>query len=241
MLERDALFFQRAAVLLRASEMSTALGRGIYTLSEAASLTGLRTARVREWFWVPPSGKSRQSVFHSDYEAVDGEYAISFHDLIDVYVVGRLRRHRIPVQTIRKVYEQLRNDLASEHPFCRRELLNDGKVLLLRGADSAEAAVLNKVLTTKGVFAKVLLPFFKALDYDQETRLARRWRIGPSVIVDPGICFGAPIVEAARIPTWILAAAHRANQEDADMVARWYGVEPKDVLAAARFERDLAA
>ena len=52
---------------------------------------------------------------------------------------------------------------------------------------------------------------------------------------------GKPIVEAARVPTYILAAAYQANSEDAERVANWHGVNRKDVLAAVKFEHQFAA
>lgn len=62
--------------------MSTMLGQGVYGISEAASLTGLKPSRVREWFRgrLP---RGTKPVFQSDYPPVGGDFAISFHDLIE--------------------------------------------------------------------------------------------------------------------------------------------------------------
>ncbi len=79
------------------------------------------------------------------------------------------------------------------------------------------------------------------IDYDRATILARRWRIASMVVIDPTICFGKPIVEPIGIATTLLASAYRANQEDADLVADWYGVHSSHVLAAVEFERNMAA
>jgi uncharacterized protein (DUF433 family) len=214
--------------------MATLLGNGLYSFKEAARLTGLKHARVREWFRGKP-------VFTSDIAPVDGDFAISFYDLVDVYVAGQLREHGVPLQTVRKVYNRLRADLATDHPFCRRDLLTDGRRLLLHGVDKDGEEELTEILSNQGAFVSVIMPFLKTIDYDTVTLLARRWRIADSIVVDPEICFGTPVVESARIPTAILATALAANNQDALAVARWYGVKPEDVRAAAAFESGLAA
>jgi uncharacterized protein (DUF433 family) len=216
----------------------SALGHGVYTFKEAARYTGLKGSRVREWFRHRPDA-GRKAIFVSDYEPADGQQAISFYDLIDVYVAGHLREHGVSLQTLRKVYAKLKNDFETEHPFCRHELLTDGKIVFVRGLDQKGNDEVMEVLSRQKVFPRILLPFLKTIDYDDS--LAKRWRIGESVVMDPRICFGRPIVEAARVPTYILATAYRANSEDAERVASWHGVSPKDVLAAVKFENRFAA
>src|SRR5437899_5115719 len=98
--------------------MTTPLGRGLYDFTEAATLTGLRISRIREWFRSHPSRSGRRPLFISDYESVEGRYAISFHDLIDVFVAGQLREHKVSLQTVRKVYARMQVTLETEHPFC---------------------------------------------------------------------------------------------------------------------------
>jgi uncharacterized protein (DUF433 family) len=221
--------------------MAVSLGRGLYTFKEAAKLTGLKGVRIREWFRGRPSESGRKPVFVGDYASVEGDSAISFHDLIDVYVAGQLREHGVSLQTVRKVYSRMQESLRAAHPFCRKELLADGKTVFTRALDGKGREELIEVLTRQGVFPQVLLPFLKTIDYDKVQLLARRWRIAPMVVVDPEICFGAPVVEAVGIPTAILAAAYEANKQSAQLVARWYNVSPQHVVAAARFESGRAA
>ena len=77
--------------------------------------------------------------------------------------------------------------------------------------------------------------------YDTATSLALRWHIADQVVLDPEICFGKPIVEKTGIPTYILAAAYRANEQNEILIANWYKVKPSHVLAAVQFETKLAA
>ncbi len=213
--------------------MAKMLGHGIYTLKQAARLTGLPTGRVREWF-------GRSQLFRGEFEAVGNDRVISFLDLIEVFVAGNLRQQGVSLQTVRKVYARLSEDLQTDHPFCRRELLTDGKNVFSRLQTGAGNEVVYDVLSKQGVFAKIIVPFLNSIEYNAD-QLAVRWKIGKNVVIDPAVCFGAPIVESVGVPTSVLANAYRANANDAAAVADFYRVQPKDVLAAVHFEGGLAA
>jgi uncharacterized protein (DUF433 family) len=220
--------------------MPTVLGHGVYTYAEAARLTGLHRARIGEWFRGQPSAQ-QASTFQSDYEPVEGEHAISFLDLIDVFVAGHLRDDGVSLQTLRTVYNHLARALETHHPFSREEVRSEGKKVFMRGMDEAGRHELTETLTRQKVFARVIEPFLEKIDYDAVSNLAARWHIAKGVVVDPRICFGKPIVEGISIPTAILASAYNANDQDAPAVASWYNVRTEHVIAAVEFESKLAA
>jgi uncharacterized protein (DUF433 family) len=220
---------------------ATQLGFGIYDFREAAQLTRLNPARVRRWFAPPPSESGRAPVLKSDYPPVNGGYAISFLDLIDVFVFGQLRTGGVSLPTLRKVYKRLQQDLAQKHPFAHARLATDGREVFLRVADDAGRDELIEVLTKQKVFPEIIAPFLKQLDYDPGTHLARLWRPADGVVLNPSIALGKPVVDGAFVKTEVLAAAYRANKKNAEVVARWYNVSPADVMAAVRFEASLAA
>lgn len=221
--------------------LTAVLGKGVYTVGEAARLTQLRPRRVREWFRGRSNSKSRTPVFESDFEPVAGDFTISFLDLVDVYVAGQLREHGVSLRNVRRVYDRLGKELKTAHPFCRQELLTDGKIVLTRGLDAAGQEEITEVLTRQRFFPSILLPFLQRIDYDRMTVLAQRWNIAPGVVVDPRLCFGAPTIENAGMPTRILSAAYRANADDAERVGVWYNLSADQVLDAVRFESSLAA
>ena len=98
-----------------------------------------------------------------------------------------------------------------------------------------------EVLKRQRVFPDVLLPFLTKIDYNRTSEMAIRWRIAESVVIDPTICFGKPIVAESGIATSVLAASYAANDQDADRVADWFHINPQHVLAAVDFERRLPA
>ena len=68
------------------------------------------------------------------------------------------------------------NDSASRfgiaHPFCRKELLTDGKMVFLENEEGAEHMRLQEVLTGQGVFSHIIHPFLQTIDYDTAELLA---------------------------------------------------------------------
>lgn len=210
------------------------LGRGVYSFQEAAVLTHMKPARIREWFRQRPTS-AVAPLFKSDFEDVTAEPLISFLDLVDVFIAGQLRNQGLSLQTLRRVYQTLQHEYRVQHAFSRNELLTDGKRVFLAGLDSKGRDEVTEVLTKQRAFPKILLPFLKKLEFDATSRLAMKWHIANGVVLNPQICFGQPIVEASGIPTTLLAKSMRANGS-AELVADWFGVTPQQVNLASQFE-----
>jgi uncharacterized protein (DUF433 family) len=217
------------------------IGKGVYNISEASRLTRLRPQRVREWFRGRESAsRIIEPAFESDYPVCEGEYAISFLDLIELNIGGKLREANVPLPHIRKVYDQLRREYG-DHPFCRRAIYVGDQKIFTRGLNAAESSSVIEAITNQCYFDNMILPFLQRIDYDQGTQQAIRWHIADGVVIDPKIRFGSPVVEGVGISTSILRDSYFANGEDAASVARWFGIEERHVMAAVDFGNDLAA
>jgi uncharacterized protein (DUF433 family) len=217
------------------------LGRGVYTTAEAARLTRLRSARVREWFRGRESpSRVFRPVFQSDYPVLHEEYAISFLDLIELNIAGKLREARITLPYLRKSYNSLREKYG-EHPFCRRQVYVGGRKIFTQGLNEAESAHFLEAISDQWYMSTITKPFLDKIEYDPETLQASKWKIAPLVVVDPKYRFGKPIVEEIGITTNVLSRSYYANGEDAETVAQWYGIAGRHVTAAVDFENSLAA
>ncbi len=221
----------------------TILGGGVYSLTEAARLTQLRASRVRDWFRSEAGEPSGSSVFRSDYPAIAGEKAISFLDLIEVCVAGKLRAANPPVslQHIRKVHRKLAGDTGQKHPFCTKDIYHSGGKIFTKRIDDRETETVIEALTDQIYIDEFIIPFLNKIEYNEITSLANLWRIADGVVVDPTRCFGKPIVEEVGITTRVLASAFEANGRDAYRVADWFGIESIHVQAAVNFELRPAA
>ncbi len=210
------------------------LGHGLYRFSEAARLTGLSIPRVRAWF--TGGGLPRGELIHSDYADRDMPGLVSFLDLIDVLIVGRLRTTGVSLQYLRKVHTRLIREFRTPHPFCRKALFTDGRQVFIRFATEVGERKLKELLSQQQAFPSILLPFLQEIEYDPDTMFAKAWRIHEGVTIDPERKFGKPVLDSCRIPTAILAAAYRANDKDVRGVADWYLVPPEEVTRAVDFE-----
>ncbi|MCY2965071.1 MAG: DUF433 domain-containing protein [Planctomycetota bacterium] len=218
--------------------MVSPIGFGVYSIRDAAALSGLRQGRIREWFF-GQYDQNHKPVFESRYREVTHEKVIGFLDLIDVVVAGRLRDQGLSLQSVRKVYHRLQSKFAVENPFCHKRLFLHGKTILLREIRDAGQEDFSDVVTQQRVFPEIVRPFLKELVYESETRIAVQWRIANGVVVDPQYCFGQPVTEGSRIPTWILAKSCETNGNDSDLVARWFNTTREEVDAAVAFESSL--
>ncbi|TVS06969.1 MAG: hypothetical protein EA423_05055 [Phycisphaerales bacterium] len=202
------------------------IGAGAYGLPEAARLAGVQPQTASRWL----SGR----VLKPDLPQVGGRKAVSFLDLVELFVVGRLRSEGVSLQTIRRVYTRLQDKLGHDHPFASQRLLTDGKEIFWEVGDEFGDRRLEEIRSGQNAMPQILERFLKEIEYDSD--VARRWRISPGVVLDPARSFGKPTVDEGP-STHVLAAAFEANGHDTSLVADLYGVSPESVRTAVEFER----
>lgn len=212
-----------------------ALGQGIYQFSEVARFTGTTTERVRTWFL---GREGRPGPLIGPGPQAEHSNTVSFHGLIDALVVSKLRDdYDISMQYLRRVHSKLMEEFQVQYPFSRKDFLTDGKRIFVAYADGMGEEHLKELLTQQKAFPSILKNYLRYIEYDAESMLARRWHIEKGIVIDPERRYGKPIVEAAGVPTGILAASYRANGQDLRLVANWFGVTAEAVRAAVEFEQ----
>jgi len=209
--------------------MAIALGRGFYTVAEAARYTRVPQATVRAWF-------KQRHLLAAHYADESKPIALDFLDLIDVYIVGRLRRMNVSLPTIRKAYEVLQEQLHTEHPFCHNNLATDGKRVFLDAARETGSKRLSDVIDGQFYF-RFVLPFLKRISYNRHTSLAEEWRIERGIVINPLISSGEPVIQRTAIPADVIARAYVANGKDDGYVADIYEIDKSDVHNALEFRR----
>jgi uncharacterized protein (DUF433 family) len=82
---------------------------------------------------------------------------------------------------------------------------------------------------------------FSEIEFDSRTEHARRWwpqGREVSVVLDPAIAFGAPVIPGTRVPTAIIG--RYAETHTVSAVAEAFDLPPERIQAAVRFESRLA-
>lgn len=144
--------------------------------------------------------------------------------------------------TIRKAAKTAAKHFESSHPFAIHRFNTDGRtVFATLTAKAKQPALIEDLKHGQLVFATVVQPFFKKLEYDCN-QAARFWPLGTKgrVVLDPKRQFGKPIDSTTGVPTEALCRAVKAG-DDPVVVAEWFGVPLGAVRAALAFEQYIAA
>jgi helix-turn-helix protein len=247
------------------------IGSGLYTIAEAARLTGITPGRVRRWmrgytFVRKSEPRTSPPVILGQYALSEhGSIALSFMDLVEVRFVDAFLKKGVRWPTLREAHDKAARELGVSHPFATRKFATDGHSILAR---IGQAAIVDIVGGQLG-FHRILKDYLvTGLDFKDQVAV-RWWPLGRHrpVVVDAARSFGQPIVSREGVPTAVLHRAyiaesrsqidlksHAVQSESAESasgnslhadaierVAKWYDVERRSVRAAVEYELQLAA
>jgi hypothetical protein len=243
------------------------IGFGVYTIAEAARLTGISVGRIRRWvkgYSFRSHGEKRVSppvVLGHFAAAQDTQIAISFADLIEVRCVHAFLEAGVHWKTLRAAHARAVDILGLEHPFATQKFFTDGHTILTR---IDEQSILDIVGNQLG-FKRILERYLKgALEFVDQVPI-RWWPMGRrrAVVIDATRSFGQPIIDTEGVPTAVLYRAYQAERSEEDrlagavgeesglnfavdpvaigQVSNWFGVEKRSVRTAIEYELQLAA
>jgi uncharacterized protein (DUF433 family) len=220
---------------------------GIYSLRDAAWLTGVPRHRIRGWLVGYAQRRGRPAagpVLCRQHPLRDGELALGFLDLLEVAFLGSLvraaeeRGRRPSWRAIRMAAERARRVLATDHPFALRRIYHtDGRSIFLETQKTTgDRALYDLVADNFALYDVVAASFIASVEYAEDR--PRRWRPAPHldrIVIDPLRAFGRPIEERSRVPAEALFDAWRAERGDEDRVAAWFETDAEGVRQAVGF------
>jgi len=228
-------------------ERNRLLGVGIYTVPEAARLTGVSQQRIRRWlkgYTYPYKDQTRRSppVWRRELPIVGNSLALSFQDLMEVRFVHAFREAGVSWKTIRFAAQKAGARFRQSHPFSSRRFKTDGRSIFVEIQGQAGEPSLVDIVRDQHAFHQVLAPYLVGVEYDEGENIRRWWplRGKRTVVIDPARSFGQPIIAKEGVPTGVLARAYQV-EESYEVVAKWYAVDPRAVRDAVEFEGKLAA
>jgi uncharacterized protein (DUF433 family) len=211
------------------------LGKGLYSLADAARLVGDHYNKVRRWL-DPDVG-----IVHRGFDPT--ERVISFVELMELHFIKMFRDEGVSLQAIRRAAKTAAKQFRTEYPFAVKRFDTDGRTifatLVKEGGDKELVEDLKK---GQLVFSHIVRPFFRKLDYSTTADISHYWPRGKKgrVVLDPQRQFGQPIDSQTGVPTRALYDAVTANGS-IPKAASWFEVPEAAVRAAVAFERSLAA
>lgn len=231
------------------------LGKGVYTLPDAARLVRADASKIRRWLfgydYSKGVGNDRRR-YHSEplwqpqYGTEElGERVVGFRDLMELRIVREFVARGVPLIVVRYCLAAAREMFGGEYPMTRQRFLTDGETVFHEALDvvsiSDEGPALLDLRRRQHVFRTIVKDsLYAGIEYDGE--VARRWYPegrGHAVVVDPEVQFGHPAIEQSGVPTAALYAAWLAEGKKRATVAKLYEVDPRHVDAAVRFEEKL--
>lgn len=217
------------------------LGKGIYSIPDAADILDMPTAKVRRWvnkYWELEFTQNNEE--KSEYTwGEKREKAFHFLTLIEIIAVDSFREIGVSFSKIKLAHEKLSELLKTKYPFAHAELMSDGKRIFYK----LDSSLLELDEKQQFSFTKLILPYCKKIDFQEKTQLAERfWPLGKDhrIVVDPHHSFGRPVIAGTNITTDAIINMLKAG-ESPEFIASVYELEEKEVEDVRLFLKRMAA
>jgi len=170
---------------------------------------------------------------------------LSFNNLVEFYVLEGLRHiHGLQLRAIRNGVEDLLEHEYSKHPLAEFELDTlDGKYLIFR----RKGKVINVSCHGQYEIPEWTKPYLKRVERDlyglaqkiypfmKRSQIKADAEPPHTVVIDPNVCFGLPVLAKSRITTGFLASRHRGGDSVA-AIARSYERPVAEIKEAIEWE-----
>lgn len=210
--------------------------RPLYSFAEADRIAGVTTNTSRRWlkgysFWYEGQHHTMPPVTQTP-ETRD---AVTFVDLMEVAMIGKLRKKGFSFKRIRKINATAHFYLRTDRPLVTERFKVKGRDIFINDG----FGILVDVGYGAGMQAwdEVLDPFLDTVEYEGEI-VRRWWPLGKQrmVVVDPDYGFGLPVVEGTGVRTEIIAERHRAG-DSAEEIAYDFDVTHRQIEDALWWEK----
>ena len=220
----------------------TLIGVGLYTLAEAAGLTGIPSSRIRRWLAGYAYGTQGWSelLWTPQLPRIGKDMSLGFRDLMELRLVSKFVSIGISLHVIRRALAVGRQIMGDERPFSTARFHTDGRTIFLQVSDEIDEPTLIDLLRKQYAFNRMVEPSFRDVDIGKGV-VERWWPMSrrSQVMVDPAFNFGHPIVAAHGVPTRAVADA-LAAKGSMTTVAKVFDLPVAAVRDAVAFEQRAA-
>ena len=180
------------------------------------------------------------------YIPIAGAQELSFLDLIETRFVEHFRRQGVTLQSLRKAAQTLRELLGQDHPFATSNVkfMTDRQEVFVRAAnEERDTVLLNLVTKQYEMYAVLEEVLARGLAFHPSSGIALEWhpkpKEFPSVLLNPKISFGQPIIMPHKVPTEAIFNSWKAEDGSYQAVAEWFDVAESAAREAVEFELSL--
>jgi uncharacterized protein (DUF433 family) len=211
-----------------------------YTVGEAAHYLGVPKSTMRAWF-------VGQRNFRSVIRPADPQkLGLSFSNLVEAYMLTAIRRrHNIALPTIRRGLDYLVRKLGAKRPLLEQQFATNGVDLFVEHLGE----VINISRDGQVEMADLIRAYLERVERDPQglpiklypfTRRQPPREQPRTVVIDPRVSFGRPVLAGTGVPTAVLAEQFKAG-DPVPLLAKEYGADEEAIWDAIRCELDLEA
>ena len=216
-----------------------------YGINEAAHYLGIPHATLRSWVLGRPypTGAGKR-FFRPIIELADKEQRLlSFENLVEVHVLDAIRRaHGVTFGRVRKAVEYLKKQICSRHPLAEQKFATDGVDLFVEAFGHLVNISQEGQMAIKEI-KEIIEAYLRRVERDSigaPIRLypftrERKPEEPKTIVIDPSISFGRPVLVGTGIATTIIAQRYKAG-ESVEELAEDYGRSRSDIEEAIRCE-----
>lgn len=221
-----------------------------YSIAEASHYLQMPSSTLRSWvkgrYYPTEAGKRFFEPLIVLPAAINGNPpALSFVNVVEAHVLDALRRaHRIAMHKVRKALTFLEQRFPCKHPLADQNFATDGVDLFIE----KYGQLIN--ITQQGQLAMrdILRVYLSRIERDDKgipvkLYLFTRSRTADepkTVVMDPYVSFGRPVLAGTGITTAIIAERYKAGESMEDL-AHDYDLPPASIQEAIRCELDIQA
>ncbi len=165
---------------------------------------------------------------------------LSFTNLVESHVLNALRRkYQIDLKKVRRALLVLQKLTASKHPLADHTFETDGISLFIQ----QYGQLINVTQDGQLGMRTVLESYLSRVEHDPAGQAARLYpflkanghRENKSVVIDPYVSFGKPVIAGTGVSTSIIYGRFNAG-ESVIYIADDYGRQPFEIEEAIRYE-----
>lgn len=172
-----------------------------------------------------------------------GAPSVPFIAIVETYVLRSLRDLSLSKQAIRDAARTVRERFDTSYGLATRRIATDGVDIFIHYLDSDDIA---RARDGQQPIREVISGYLKYIHWDMADDYPRRLRLrqypdSAPVVIDPRFGWGAPVLEATRVPVEAIVGLWQAG-ESLDTVAEEYGMttEQAEEVCRAALSADAA-
>ncbi|HCS19071.1 MAG TPA: DUF433 domain-containing protein [Bacteroidetes bacterium] len=211
------------------------IGTGLYSVADIARILRLPYAKINRWIEHYWDGKLGQK-FQQRYSwKTENARMVSFHTLIELYIMHQLTEVGVKPKEILKAHEDLSKNYGTPFPFANKLVLagirTDKKHIYFQAGENTIT-----LDGTKQLNLAFLRNFIFNLDFDTNEIADRFWPLGrdKEVILDPNRRFGQAVLLERNIQPEVLFNHYKAG-DPISYIAEVYELSEKAVQDAIDF------